>query len=73
MDLHYANIATHGGAGGSALAIGVFPLWSRKGGWLHRQSGRVTAGSGGIALSTAVLAALLFDPPAPLVAATLSR
>jgi len=72
LDLHSVNIVTHVGAGASALGIGLFALFSRKGGWLHRRAGWVTASLGGVALATAVLAALLFHPPAPLVAATLS-
>ena len=72
IDIHSANVFAHVSAGASALAIGVFALLSRKGGWLHRRSGKLTAGLGGVALATAVLAVLLFDPPAPLVAATLS-
>jgi len=72
LDLHTANIATHVGAGAAALCIGLFALFSRKGGWLHRRAGWVTAGLGGVALFTASLAIIFFHPPAPLVAATLS-
>ena len=72
MDLHIANIVTHVGAGAAALVAGLFALFSRKGGWLHRRAGWVTASLGGVALVTAILAILLFHPPAPLVAATLS-
>ena len=72
MDLHTVNIATHVGAGASALGLGVLALFSRKGGRLHRRVGWVTAGLGGVALLTATVAILIFHPPAPLVAATLS-
>jgi len=72
MDLHSANIATHVGAGAAALGIGLFALFSRKGGLLHRRAGWVTASLGGVALVTAIMAVLLVHPPAPLVAATLS-
>ncbi len=72
LDLHSVNIGAHVTAGGAALAIGLFALFSRKGGWLHRRAGWAAAGLGGLALLTAVAAVLLFHPPAPLVAATLS-
>jgi len=72
MDFHATNITTHVTTGAAALFIGAFALFSRKGGWLHRRSGRVTAGLGAVALASAVLGVVLFNPPAPLVAATLS-
>ncbi len=72
MDLHITNIVTHVGTGAAALCVGLFALFSRKGGWLHRRAGWVTAGLGGVALFTASLAIIFFHPPAPLVAATLS-
>lgn len=72
MDFHQLNIISHVTAGSAALLVGLIALFSRKGGWLHRRSGWVTAGLGGVALATATVAVLLFDPPAPLVAATLS-
>ncbi len=42
MDLHIANIATHVGTGSVALVTGLFALFSRKGGRLHRRAGWVT-------------------------------
>lgn len=71
-DPHQINIWTHVAAGALALGIGLVPLFSRKGGPLHRWSGRVTAGLGVLVLGSATLATLLFSPPAPLMAATLS-
>lgn len=66
------NILTHVATGATALLIGLIPLFSRKGGPLHRWSGRATAGLGAVVLSSAVLAVILFQTPAPLVAATLT-
>jgi len=71
-DPHSINILAHVATGGLALLIGLVPLFSRKGGPLHRWSGRATAGLGLVVLSSAVLAVILFKPPAPLVAATLT-
>jgi len=71
-DAHMLNIAAHVSTGALALLIGLIPLFSRKGGPLHRWSGRATAGLGLVVLSCAVLAVILFRPPAPLVAATLT-
>jgi hypothetical protein len=72
MDLHGANIATHIATGSMALMTGLFALFSRKGARLHRRAGWTTAGFGGVALTTATIAVFAFNPPAPLVAATLS-
>ncbi|MGO4409522.1 MULTISPECIES: hypothetical protein [unclassified Brevundimonas] len=72
IDAHTLNILTHVATGALALLIGLIPLFSRKGGPLHRWSGRATAGLGLVVLSCAVLAVILFQPPAPLVAATLT-
>ena len=72
IDAHSLNILTHVATGALALGIGLIPLFSRKGGPLHRWSGRATAGLGAVVLSSAVLAVILFQPPAPLVAATLT-
>lgn len=72
IDAHTLNILTHVATGALALLIGLIPLFSRKGGPLHRWSGRATAGLGLVVLSSAVLAVILFQPPAPLVAATLT-
>jgi uncharacterized membrane protein SirB2 len=71
-DAHLLNILAHVSTGALALIIGLVPLFSRKGGPLHRWSGRATAGLGLVVLSSAVLAVILFRPPAPLVAATLT-
>lgn len=72
IDAHMLNILTHVATGALALLIGLIPLFSRKGGPMHRWTGRATAAFGAAALSTAVLAVILFQPPAPLVAATLT-
>lgn len=72
IDAHTLNILTHVVTGALALLVGLIPLFSRKGGPLHRWSGRATAWLGLVVLSSAVLAVMLFHPPAPLVAATLT-
>lgn len=72
IDAHTLNIFFHVMTGALALLIGLIPLLSRKGGPLHRWSGRATAGLGLVVLSSALLALILFQPPAPLVAATLT-
>lgn len=72
VDPHTLNILTHVATGALALLIGLIPLFSRKGERLHRWSGRTTAALGFVVLATAVLALILFQPPAPLVAATLT-
>ncbi|MDB5421235.1 MAG: hypothetical protein JWR59_1182 [Brevundimonas sp.] len=72
IDAHTLNILTHVATGATALVIGLIPLFSRKGGPLHRWSGRATAGLGAVVLASAVLAVILFQPPSPLVAATLT-
>ena len=72
MHPHALNVWSHIGTGALALLIGLVPLFSRKGGPLHRWSGRTTVGLGAVVLTSAVIADILFDPPAPLVAATLS-
>jgi len=72
IDAHALNILTHVATGGLALLIGLLPLFSRKGVPLHRWSGRATAGLGLVVLFSAALGVILFQPPAPLVAATLT-
>lgn len=72
MDAHTLNVLSHVATGTLALLIGLVPMFSRKGGPLHRWSGRATVGLGAVVLGSAVIADILFDPPAPLVAATLS-
>lgn len=72
MSAHALNVIAHVGAGALALLLGLVPLFSRKGGPLHRWSGRAMAVLGGVVLTTASLAVVLFRPPAPLVAATLT-
>ncbi len=71
-DAHHFNVMTHVAAGALAIVVGLVPLLSRKGGALHRWSGRTTAGLGLIVITSATIADILFKPPAPLVAATLT-
>lgn len=72
VDAHEVNIGVHVVTGVLALLLGVVPLLSRKGGVLHRWSGRATSGLGFVVLSSAAVAVFLFDPPGALAAATLT-
>lgn len=56
MDPHHLNVWSHIGTGALALLIGLVPLFSRKGGPLHRWSGRTTVGLGAVVLTSAVIA-----------------
>jgi hypothetical protein len=72
LDFHGVNVAVHVAAGALALIAGAGALLTRKGAAAHRKAGRVFAWLGGIILATAVVADVLYDPPGPLVAATLA-
>jgi hypothetical protein len=71
-DGHALNVAAHVATGAAALLVGLIPLFSRKGSWIHRWSGRVTAVLGLVVLASAIAAVVLFDPPGALVAATMT-
>lgn len=66
------NVAVHVTAGALALAVGLVPLFSTKGGPRHRRWGRVFVVVGGIVIGTAVIGLLIASPPMALVAATLA-
>ncbi len=66
------NIAIHVSAGALALAIGLVPLCSTKGGARHRRWGRVFILVGGVVLGTAVIGLFIASPPMALVTATLA-
>ena len=72
IDAHHYNVLAHVSAGGLALFVGAVPLFTRKGGPLHRWSGRTAAALGFVVLASATIADLVFSPSAPLVAATLT-
>jgi hypothetical protein len=58
--------------GSLGLLVGLVPLASAKGGGVHRRWGRIFTWLAGVTLLTALVGNLLFDPPAPLAAATLT-
>ena len=72
MDLHTLNVWTHVSAGVLALTAGLVPLLTPKGGRLHRRVGRVFVVIGAFVLGSAVIADIFFNPPPPLIAATLA-
>lgn len=72
IDPHSLNVWTHVGAGALALMVGVLPLFSAKGGRLHRASGRAFVAIGAVVLGTALIGNVFYDPPAPLIAATMA-
>ena len=72
LEAHFINVALHIAAGALALAVGLVPLFSRKGGRLHRRAGRLTVGLGTVVIASALLAVVFFDPPAPSIGATLT-
>lgn len=72
MDVHETNVWIHVGAGMIALAVGVVPLLSAKGGWLHRRAGDAFVAVGAVVLASALIGIVFFDPPAPLIAAGLT-
>jgi hypothetical protein len=71
-DWHMLNIGTHVVFGSLGLLVGLVPLFSAKGGDAHRRWGRIFAGLAGMTLLTALVGNIVFDPPAPLIAATLT-
>ncbi len=72
IDGHVLNVWLHIAAGATALAVGAIPLLSAKGGRLHRTTGKVFVAIGAVVLGTALVGNVLYDPPAPLVAATMA-
>lgn len=72
MQANDVNIAVHIGMGVAGLVCGLVPLLSRKGGRVHRLSGRVFVALAGVVLATAVLADLFLSVPMALIAATMA-
>ncbi len=72
LDPHSLNVWTHIAAGVLALLVGLGPLMSKKGGKLHRRAGAIFAFIGAVVLGTALVGNIFYDPPAPLVAATIA-
>jgi hypothetical protein len=72
LSLHTLNVVLHVLAGACALAVGSIPLFTSKGGRLHRRAGRIFVAIAAVVLATATVADLFFDPPGPLIAASLA-
>lgn len=72
MAPHMLNIWVHIAAGAVALALGAIPLLARKGGILHRRTGRAFVAVAAVVLGTALIGDVFFSPPAPLIAASLA-
>ena len=72
MSAHDANVALHILAGALGLLAGAVILAAPKGEKLHRRVGRVFAWIGGLALVTAAIGVVFFEPLPPLVSATLA-
>lgn len=71
-DPHTLNVWVHIAAGASGLVVGAVPLLTRKGGFAHRRAGKIFVTISAIALSTALIGDIFYDPPAPLIAASLA-
>lgn len=71
-DWHALNVAVHVTAGALGLFLGIVPMVSEKGGPLHRLLGQTFLPCAMLALVTATVGVVFFDPPAPLVAVTLT-
>lgn len=72
LDWHALNVATHVTAGALGLLVGVMPMVSKKGGSWHRLFGQAFVPCASLALVTAAIGVMFFDPPAALVAVTLT-
>jgi hypothetical protein len=72
MDIHAVIVTIHVGAGALGLAIGLVPLVVKKGSIIHQKWGRYFVAIAAINLVTAVIGAVFFDVPSPLIAVTLS-
>ncbi len=72
FDPHVLNVWVHVVAGATALAIGLVPLVTVKGGKLHRAIGKVFVAIAVIVLGSALIGNVFYDPPAPLIAATMA-
>lgn len=72
QNLHHLNTLSHVSAGVLALVLGLLPLLSRKGGPLHRVSGRLFVAAGCVVLTCAIIGVIAYPRPGPLVMVTLS-
>jgi uncharacterized membrane protein len=66
------NLALHMSMGAVGLICGLVPLFSIKGGSIHRKSGRVFVVLAGVVLGTALIADATLPEPIALLAASLS-
>jgi hypothetical protein len=72
MDVETAVVIIHVIAGVSALLVGLVPLFSRKGGRLHKRAGRVFVMIAAVVLGAAAIGDVFFNPPPALVAASVA-
>lgn len=72
MNAESANVAVHVAAGALGLLVGVAAMVAAKGGDAHRRAGQVFVALSGVTLLTALVGVVFFDPPAALIAATLT-
>lgn len=71
-DWHAFNIAVHVTAGALGLLVGIIPMVSQKGGARHLLFGQAFVPCATLALVTATVGIVFFDPPPALIAATLT-
>jgi hypothetical protein len=72
LDWHALNVAVHVTAGAVGLLVGIVPMVAKKGSPLHRALGRAFVPCATLALVTATVGVVFFDPPPALGAATLT-
>lgn len=71
-DWHGFNVAVHVTAGALGLLVGIMPMVSQKGGERHRLFGQAFVPCATLALLSATVGVVFFDPPPALIAATLT-
>lgn len=71
-DWHALNVAVHVTAGALGLLVGIMPMVAAKGSARHRLFGQAFVPCAALALSTAAIGVVFFDPPPALIAATLT-
>lgn len=71
-DWHAFNVAVHVTAGALGLLVGIAPMVTKKGSARHRLFGQAFVPCATLALLTAAVGVVFFDPPPALIAATLT-
>jgi hypothetical protein len=71
-DWHAFNVAVHVTAGALGLLVGIAPMATEKGAARHRLFGQAFVPCAALALLTATVGVVFFDPPPALIAATLA-